>query len=288
MTSRVVLITGCSSGIGLETALAFARKGDTTFASMRNPAKSKALMSRAREEGLEIELLQLDVTHDASVSAAVGEVEKRHGALDVLVNNAGVGYDGAIETIDIDRARAVYEANVWGPVRMSRAAIPNMRAQKSGVIINVTSVAGRVPGNAFMGFYGSSKHAMNTLSEALFDELEPYGIRVVCIEPGFFATEIITNADDIPRDTGPYAAQHEWILDFYRKSVASVGGHPSVVAEAIVAAADDPSTPVHVLVGEDAIGFVDLVTSLGTFEAWKPVGQQIAEGVAGPRPAWRA
>jgi len=162
-----------------------------------------------------------------------------------------------------------------------------MRVRRSGAIINVTSVAGRVPGNAFMGFYRSSKHAMNTLGEALFDELDPYGIRVVCIEPGFFSTEIITNSDDLPRDSGPYRAQHEWMLDFYRKSVASAGGHPNVVADAIVAAADDPKTPVHVLVGEDAVGFVDLVTSLGTYEAWKPVGQQIVEGVSGPRPAER-
>ncbi len=287
MPSRVVLITGCSSGIGLETALAFARRGDTTFASMRNLAKADALRSRARDEGLELEVVQLDVTDDASITAAVGEVGQRHGAIDVLVNNAGVGYDGAIETIDIDRARAVFEANVWGPIRVSRAAIPAMRARRSGAIINVTSVAGRVPGNAFMGFYGSSKHAMNTLGEALFDELEPYGIRVVCIEPGFFSTEIITNSDDLPRDSGPYRAQHEWMLDFYRKSVASVGGHPSVVADAIVAAADDPTTPVHVLVGEDAVSFVDLVTSLGTYEAWKPVGQQIVEGVSGPRPTER-
>lgn len=125
---------------------------------------------------------------------------------------------------------------------------------------------------------------MNTLSEALFDELEPFGVRVACIEPGFFATEIMTNAE-LPREDGPYQAQHDWVIDFYEKSVASVGGHPDVVADAIVAAADDPATPVHVLVGEEAVGFVDLVTSLGSYEAWKPVGQEIIEGVAGPRPA---
>ena len=285
MTQRVVLITGCSSGIGLETALAFARRGDTTVASMRNPAKADPLMKRAADEGLAIDLVQLDVTDDASVTSAVTKVEREHGPIDVLVNNAGVGYDGAIETIDIDRARAVFEANVWGPIRVSRAVIPAMRARRSGAIINVTSVAGRVPGGAFMGFYGSSKHAMNTLSEALLDELEPYGIRVVCIEPGFFTTEIMTNADDLPRGAGPYGAQHEWVLDFYRKSVASVGGHPRVVADAIVTAVDGPATPLHRLVGDDAIGFVDLVTSLGSYEAWKPVGREIIEGVSGPRPS---
>ena len=123
MTKRVVLITGCSTGIGLATALAFARGGDTVVASMRNVAKADPLMKRAADEGLTVGLVQLDVTDDASVTAAVVEVEKLHGAVDVVVNNAGVGYDGPIETIDIDRARAVYEANVWGPVRVSRAVI---------------------------------------------------------------------------------------------------------------------------------------------------------------------
>jgi NAD(P)-dependent dehydrogenase (short-subunit alcohol dehydrogenase family) len=286
MTQRVVLITGCSSGIGLETALAFARRGDRTVASMRNLDKAEALRARASAEGLAIELVQLDVTDDASVQAAVAEVGRRHGAIDVLVNNAGIGYDGAIETIDFERARAVLETNVWGPVRMIRAAVPAMRERRCGVIINVTSVAGRVPGNAFFGFYAASKHAMNALSEALCMELEPFGVRVVCIEPGFFATEILANAGDGSASPGPYVEQHAWFNDFYQKSVAASGGAPSVVADAIVAVAGDPATPLHVLVGDDAKGFVGLVTQLGSFEAWLPVGQQIVEGVAGPRPKW--
>jgi NAD(P)-dependent dehydrogenase (short-subunit alcohol dehydrogenase family) len=285
MTSRVALITGCSSGIGLETALAFARRGDTTVASMRNFAKADALMARAKDEDLTVDLVQLDVTDDASVTAAVADVEKRHGPIDVLVNNAGVGYDGAIETIDFDRARAVLEANLWGPVRLIRAALPAMRARRSGVIVNITSVAGRVPATAFQAFYAASKHGLNAVSEALSQEIAPFGVRVVCIEPGFFATDIVVNADEGASRSGPYAADHEWVLEFYRKSVVSASGAPSVVADAIVAAADDPATPLHVLVGDDAVMFVDLVTQYESFEAWTPVGQQIMEGVAGPRPA---
>ena len=284
MATRVVLITGCSSGIGLETALAFARRGDTTVASMRNLAKADPLMKQAADEGLAIELVQLDVTDDTSVEAAVAEVERRHGAIDVLVNNAGVGYDGPIETIDLERARGVLETNLWGPVRVTRAALPAMRERRSGVIITVTSVAGRVPGTPFQGFYGASKSGMNALSEALCHELEQFGIRVVCIEPGFFATEIVANADDDTQELGPYAAEHQWVKTFFEKSIEAGSGAPGVVADAIVAAADDPATPLHVLVGDDAKGFVDLVTSLGSYEAWRPVAEEIVAGVSGPRP----
>ncbi len=280
----VVLITGCSSGFGLEAALAFAANGDTTCASMRNPAKADALRKRAADAGLEVDVVSLDVTDDASVAAAVADVEGRHGPVDVLVNNAGVDYDGSIETIDLDRARRLIETNVWGAVRMIRAVLPAMRARRSGVIINVSSVAGRVPGTLFNGFYGASKAALGNLSEALYGELGPCGIRVVLIEPGFFKTEIMVNDTGVMAADDPYRADAEWMAEFYDKSV-EVGGDPVVVAEAIVKAAIDPSTPLHNLIGDDAHMFVDLVAQSGTVEAWLPVGISIVESVAGPRPA---
>ncbi len=281
----VVLITGCSSGFGLEAALAFARRGDTVYATMRNLAKADRLTERAAAEGLAVELLVLDVTDDESVHAAVAEVEARHEAIDVLVNNAGVGFDGPVETIDMDAARAVLETNFWGPVRMIRAALPAMRAKGAGVIVNVTSVTGRVPGNGYMSWYAASKHAINTLSEGLMMELDGLGVRVACIEPGFFNTDFMqtlspTAAGD-PHD--PYAAEHAWMIDFYDKSVAG-SPPPSAVADAIVAAANDPTTPLHNLVGDDATVFVDLVDQAGTVEAWLPVGISIVESVSGPRP----
>ena len=283
----VVVITGCSSGIGLEAALAFARRGDTTYASMRNPTKADRLLERAESEGLDVDVLMLDVNDADSVRAAVSEVEDRHGAIDVLVNNAGVGFDGPVETIDLEAARAVFETNFWGPVRMIRAAPPAMRAQGSGVIVNVTSVAGRVPGNAYMSWYASSKHAINTLSEGLVMELDGFGVRVACIEPGFFQTEIMQNASTATQidRSNPYAEEHAWMIDFYEKSVSGGAGDPQVVAEAIVAAATDPETPLHNLVGDDAALFVDLVDQAGTVEAWIPIGVTIVESVSGPRPS---
>ena len=282
----VVLITGCSSGIGLETALAFARRGDTTYASMRNPSKADALQSRADAEGLTVHVVTLDVTDDESVAVAVAAIEALHGGIDVLVNNAGVGYGGAVETIPTERARALMETNVWGPVRTARAVLPAMRSRGSGVIINVTSVAGRVPGSPHNAFYCASKHALGTLSESLFWEVQPFGVRVACIEPGFFATEIFANSDwGSVVDGSPYAADDAWMSEFYVKSGEAAGGDPALVAAAIISAVDDPSTPLHTLVGDDATMFVGLVAEAGTFEGWIPVATAIVESVSGPRPA---
>jgi NAD(P)-dependent dehydrogenase (short-subunit alcohol dehydrogenase family) len=280
----VVLITGCSSGIGLEAALAFAARGDTAVASMRNPAKAGTLRERAAAEGLTVDLVTLDVTDDASVTAAVVEVEQRHGPIDVLVNNAGVGYAGPVETIDLERARALVETNFWGPVRTMRAVLPSMRERGSGVIVNVSSVAGRVPGTPYQGFYGASKHALGALTEAMVMELEPFGVRFVLIEPGFFATSIMENGDGTTVPAGPYATDQRWITDFYEKSLEDAGGDPAVVGDRIVTAAHDPESPLHQLVGDDAVMFVDLVAQAGTVEAWIPMGESIAASLAGPRP----
>ena len=281
----VVLITGCSTGIGLEAALAFARRGDTTYASMRNLAKADLLNERAASEGLSIEVVQLDVTDDASVAAAVRSIEERHGAIDILVNNAGIGSSGPIESIELDKALAVYDTNVWGAIRTARAALPAMRANGSGVIINVTSVAGRVPGTPYGGFYASSKHALGALTESLAWEVQPFGIRAACVEPGFFNTEIFASSDwKVPAPPGPYEADQNWMNEFYVTSGEASGADPAVVGAFIADVAGDAEAPLHNLIGDDAYMFVDLVEQAGTFEGWLPVGTQIVEGVAGPRP----
>ena len=281
----VVLITGCSSGIGMEAALAFARNRDTVYASMRNVTKADRLRERAAQEGIELEVVWLDVLDDASVKDGIASIERAHGAIDVVVNNAGVGFSGSVETLDIDKARAVIDTNFWGAVRVIRAALPKMRERGSGVIVNVTSVAGRVRGTPYQAFYSASKHGLGALSEALQMEIAPFGIRVVCIEPGFFLTEIFNNSDVGNVDlTNPYGADHAWLDDFYLKSGQAAGGDPAVVADVIVRAANDPTTPLHNLVGDDAAMFVDLGAQAETFENWVPVATQIVESAAGPRP----
>jgi len=282
----VVLITGCSSGFGLETALAFSRRGDKTFASMRDLKKAHRLHRRAEDEGLDIEVLELDVTVDASVTTAMNAIRSKCHDIDVLVNNAGVGFTGPVETIDIGRARMIMETNLWGAVRMIRAVAPLMRRQRHGVIINVSSMSARVPGNPYDGFYGASKHALGALSESLAWELSPFGIRVVCIEPGFFSTDIFANSDmDQVDQSSPYAADNAWINNFQLRSVEKGGGDPADVAAAITKAVDDLTTPLHNLVGDDAWMYVEMAERAGTFENLVPILTQLFESVSGPRSA---
>lgn len=280
----VVLITGCSSGIGLETALAFARNGDTTVATMRNVAKSDNLLKRAADDGVTIHVEQLDVNDPESIDAGVAGVVETHGTIDVLVNNAGVGNSGPIETMSIENAMRLMDTNFWGPMRGIRAALPTMRAQRSGVIINVSSLASRIPATMYSGMYAASKQALNALSEALASEVEPFGIRVVSIEPGFFGTEISANnisADEVPNEV--YAADQEWIRSFFEAGIEG-GADASVVANAIVSAATAPETPLHRPVGDDAAMYLDLQNQVDGYEGWMAAVTPIVEAAVGPRP----
>ena len=266
----VVLITGCSSGFGLETALAFARQGDEVYATMRNLAKAADLESAAAESGVALELRTLDVTDDDSVATAVQEVLAAAGRIDVLVNNAGVEHWGALECLPDHLVRAIFETNVLGAVRMLRAVLPAMRSQESGVVVNVASAAGRVPGLPVNWAYSASKHALCSLSDSLAGELQPFGIRVVSIEPGFYATRNIENAAR-PAAGSPYAELETAVVTFFDNSLEH-GGDPKNVAAAIVAAVSDPSTPIHVPVGPDAEMFIQAAATMSEAE-WQAVGR---------------
>ncbi|MBL1082483.1 SDR family oxidoreductase [Streptomyces actinomycinicus] len=280
---RAVLVTGCSSGIGLETALAFARRGDRVHACVRNPAGAGELLRRAHAENLTLDVPRLDVTDDASVTAAVAAVQDRHGPVDVLVNNAGIDVTGPVETLPLDRARDLVETNFWGPLRMARAVLPGMRARGSGVVVNVSSLAGRTFAVPHGGFYAASKAALGALSEALHAEVQPFGIRVVCLEPGSFASAIQRrSAAPQPSASDPYAADHAWLARFLAR-VAEGAADCSEAAGAVVAAADDPGTPLHTVVGKDAEEALQLLTGL-SHEQWLPRFLEHAESLAGPRP----
>ena len=231
-----------------------------------------------------MEIEQLDVVDDASVANAVAAVLDRHGRIDVAVNNAGVGGGGPVETQDFDTARALFETNFWGPQRVIRAVLPGMREQRSGVIINVGSLAGRVPGIMYSSMYGASKHALGTLSEALASEVEPFGVRVVNIEPGFFATDITANNISADETSHPaYEVDQEWSRQFFESGVEQ-GADPMIVANTIVDAAENADTPLHVPVGEDAAMYLSVLEGTSSFEEWIAIGTQLIEGVAGPRP----
>jgi NAD(P)-dependent dehydrogenase (short-subunit alcohol dehydrogenase family) len=251
----VVLITGCSSGIGPRTALAFARRGDRVYATMRRAERGRQLVDLAAAEALDIRVLELDVTDDVSVQQAVEEVLAAEGSIDVVVNNAGLGHVGSVELLSDEAMRETFETNVFGPVRVLKAALPAMRAAGSGVVVNVSSTAGRVSAFASFWSYMASKHSLSVLSDSLAMELEPFGIRVLSIEPGFVRTPIIEKASR-PAGTSPYSTFDEAAFAFLAGGVAG-GADPDTLAQAIVDAVDHDDGRVHVLVGDDAHMFVD-------------------------------
>jgi NAD(P)-dependent dehydrogenase (short-subunit alcohol dehydrogenase family) len=178
---RVVLITGCSSGIGRATALHLAARGHTVVATARRVADLADLAAAG------CLTLPLDVTDEASMAAAVREVDARHGRLDVLVNNAGYSQSGAVESVPPARVRAQFETNVFGLLRLTQLVLPGMRRRRQGRIVNVGSMGGRLtlPGG---GVYHATKHAIEALSDALRYELHPFGVQVVLIQPGLIRT----------------------------------------------------------------------------------------------------
>ena len=250
----VVLITGCSSGFGQLAALEFARNGDTVYASMRNTAKAGPLEQARDGDKLSIHVVQLDVTDGDSVSSAVRQVIEAEGRIDVLVNNAGIGANGPIEETDVDEAKEIFETNFFGVLRVTQTVLPQMREQKSGTIVNVTSLAGRVA-PPFDGIYAASKYALEAASEALYYEVHPFGIRVLVIEPGGFETSIGDNRR-IPRrftEGSPYVElQQRFEQAMTRLPTGGERADPQVVAEAIYQAVHDDEPKLRYLVGKDA------------------------------------
>lgn len=188
----VALITGASSGIGKLSALELARRGHRVFASMRHLKSAGYILAEAQKDNLKIEILQLDVTDHDSVTAGVENVLHREGRLDVLVNNAGFGSFGPVEDYSNDEIKLVFETNLFGAIRTTRAVLPTMRAQKSGTIIMVSSISG-LRTFPFMAVYSASKFALEAISNGLRYELKPFGIRVVLVEPGNFNTRAGVN-----------------------------------------------------------------------------------------------
>ena len=254
--ANVVVITGSSSGLGLLSALAFARQGDRVYATMRDPTKSDELRENTRHEGLNVTVSKLDVTVAASVVESVDRVLDAEGRIDVLVNNAGVLTLSPLEVLTDEVLRSTFETNFFGAVRMIRAVLPTMRAHRSGVIINVSSLSGRLPGGPIYWPYAASKHALSTMSDGLAMEVEPFGIKVACIEPGFFRTDILTKANLQASRDSPYQEVGSSVLRYFERGLAQ-GADPQHAVDAIVAAtkSDDPDL-IHVLVGEDSQQFI--------------------------------
>ncbi|GAC1313766.1 MAG: oxidoreductase [Chloroflexota bacterium] len=244
----VVLITGCSSGFGLHTALAFARRGDDVVATVREPGRAQRLETQARETpNLSVE--RLDVTDQGSIDEAVARTIQRFGRIDVVVNNAGIGVIGALEAIDDATLRRVFDTNVFGATAVTRTVLPPMRAQGSGRVIFVNAIGGILT-TAYLGAYCASKHALDCIA-AVFDlELQPFGIRVSSVYPSAYHTAIADNMDAVLGDgaTSPYAKATAEYREGLSTRIRSGPSDLSPVVQAIIAAATVPDPQVRYLV----------------------------------------
>lgn len=237
--SKVILITGASSGIGKVTAGYLSDKGFKVYGTSRNPGSGQE----------HFEMLPLDVRKKESIQKAIETLLSREGRIDVLINNAGMGITGPIEETPAEEIRGVFETNFFGAIEVMKAVLPAMRRQKSGLIINVTSIAGYM-GLPFRGIYSATKGALEIVTESVSMEVSSFGIRVVNVAPGDFATNIASGRYHTPAfETSPYQKIYQKNLDLMDAHVSS-GKDPLEMARQIHRIINDPKPKLHYKVGE--------------------------------------
>jgi NAD(P)-dependent dehydrogenase (short-subunit alcohol dehydrogenase family) len=271
---KVAVVTGSSSGIGYETSLALAREGFLTFATMRNLEKGSIIKSDSDKENLPLKIMQLDVTDDASVSKAVQSIISDSGRIDVIVNNAGYGLVGAFEDLSLDEIKQQYETNLFGVVRVTQAVIPIMRKQKSGRIINISSGAGRFgyPGGSA---YVSTKFAIEGLSESLSYELDPFGIKVILVEPGVIRTNfgnVMVVAKNSQDPGSAYLSMTRKMNEVFGQLMQN-GSPPSLVANVVLQAAKSDNPNLRYLAGKDVEEWVDQKKKMSDNEFFNMMNQ---------------
>ena len=250
--NKVAVVTGSSTGIGYEISLTLARNGFLTYATMRNLNKSENIKSVATRENLLLRIKQLDVTNDVSVKNAIQTITSEAGHIDVLVNNAGYGLNGAFEDLAMDEIKAQYETNLFGLIRTTQAVLPIMRRQKSGTIVNISSGAGRF-GFPTGSAYVSTKFAVEGLCESMSYELEPFGIKVVIVEPGVIRTNfgdglIVAKKSQDPNS--PYSQMMQRSAAGFEKMMKNASS-PDVVAKVVLNAIRDKNPSLRYLAGSD-------------------------------------
>lgn len=264
----VWFITGCSSGFGRELARTVLANGDHVVVTARDPRKVEDLVEEVGERGI---VLPLDVDDAGQIEAAVARAEQQFGRIDVLVNNAGYGYAAAIEEGEDEQIKAMFETNVFGLARMTRAVLPGMRRRGGGRIVNISS-AGGIAGNAGTGYYAATKFAVEGLSDALAKEVEPLGIQVILIEPGPFRTDwpgrSLHRSKVRIDDYEPTAGRRiQSIMD----NAARWPGDPTRAAEAIVKVASAERPPHRLVLGKAGLELAraKLDAMRADFDAWE-------------------
>ena len=216
----VAVVTGANSGIGRATALHLAQQGYRVFGTVRSLDKAGKLQARANELGVTVELIEMDVADDASVQRGFADIFRATDRVDVLVNNAGVGGNGVVEESTSQMYHDAFNVNVVGAIRCTQQVLPNMRERKSGTIVNITSVVGKFAAIA-QAPYVASKWAFEGVSEELAQEVAPFGIRVVIVEPGVTKSSIFAKNIDAPNQSGAYDAHYRRMFAFYAAGITN-------------------------------------------------------------------
>ena len=266
----VWFITGCSTGFGRDLALALIKGGYRVAATARNP---EDIADLALTGGDRVLALPLDVTDDTQAEAAIAQALARFGRIDVLVNNAGIGYFGAIEESVEAEVRRMFEINFWGLTRMTEKVLPSMRARRAGTIVNISSVGG-IRASAGVGYYNATKFAVDGWSEALATEVNPLGIQVLIVAPSAFRTdwagrsanEIVDAIEDYAATAGARRAQ-------IRGWSGAQPGDPKRAAQAIIDAVESKTPPLRLLLGKMALqgGRAKIEALRADFDAWADV-----------------
>ncbi len=252
---EVAIVTGSSSGIGFETALALARKGYYTYATMRDTKKGGNIIEIAKKENLKIEVLEIDVDKEETIKSSISKVVRDKKRIDVLVNNAGYFLVGCLEDLTINDMKAQFETNFFGIVRIIQEVLPTMRSQKSGIIVNISSVAGRI-GFPVTPAYISSKFALEGLSESMRYELAPFGIKTIIIEPGVVKTNLFTSLKKSAKQGSVYKGITEKVMQGLTM-MCQMGTPPQEVARTIVSAVSSENPLPRYPVGNDAMMFLE-------------------------------
>lgn len=255
--AETVLVTGSNSGFGRLIVETLAHQGYIVFAGMRatsgrNAPAAAELRALADRDQVALHIVELDVTDDASVEQAIASVLATTGRLDVVVNNAGMSYVGPLEAFTPEQVRQQFETNVFGVLRVNRAALPQMRQQGSGLVLQIGSIAGRIA-QPFLGLYGATKFALEGLTESYQQELAPFGIDAALIEPGTYPTPIAAKhqvAADTERAVLYQSAMEAFMTPFYAENRSASPPHPQEVADAVarIIALPAGTRPLHTVV----------------------------------------
>jgi NAD(P)-dependent dehydrogenase (short-subunit alcohol dehydrogenase family) len=275
---KTVLITGCSSGIGYATCLVFARNNFMTYGSVRDISKAEKIQEITNSEKLPLKIVRLDVNDGESIRIAIQSIVSDSGRIDVLINNAGYGMFGPIEEISIEEIKKQFETNFFGIIRLIKGIVPIMRKQRSGTIVNISSMVGRfgVPLNSA---YVSSKFALEGLTESISFELEEFGIKVILVEPGVVKTNFFQNLKIKGTDAkSPYYKLMDKRITFLKTAMKNSLSSSDQVANTILHAVNSRDPDLRYVIGNDATNSIHMRSSLADRQFMKWIRDTMLHG----------